>query len=202
MITESPAVERLIEAFRRLPGVGKRSAERFALHLLCAPEADAAALSEAVQEARARIGLCAICCNLTEGDPCAVCADERRDHGLVCVVEQPAGAIAIEQSGAYRGVYHVLHGVLNPLEGVGPRELRFAELIKRLDAGHVNELIVATNATAEGEATALYLSHEAAARGVATTRIAHGVPMGGGLEYADQATLHHALEGRRALDAG
>ncbi len=199
MFIQAPAVERLIEAFRRLPGIGKRTAERLALHLLSAPEAEARALSAAIREARDRITTCSVCCNLTDSDPCVICADERRDHATVCVVERPAGAMAIEKGGAYRGVYHVLHGVLNPLEGIGPSELRMDRLLKRLEDGTVREVIVATNATAEGEATALYLSRMIGQCGVAVSRIAHGVPMGGGLEFADDATLAHAMQGRTRL---
>lgn len=199
MIITSPSVERLVEAFRRLPGIGKRSAERLALHLLSAPEDEATFLSEAVREARERVTFCSVCCNLTEGDPCAVCADAKRDRGVICVVEQPAGAIAIEKAGAYRGVYHVLHGALNPLEGVGPSELRIDRLVQRVEAGEVNEVIVATNATSEGEATALYLSRQLRPLGVSVSRIAHGVPMGGGLEFADDVTLSRAIEGRTKL---
>ncbi len=199
MFFNSPAVERLVEAFRRLPGVGKRSAERLALHVLGSPEDEALGLSEAIREARTRIRLCSECCNLTEEDPCGVCSDGRRDRSVVCVVERPSGAMAIEKGGSYRGLYHVLHGVLNPLEGIGPSELRLERLMKRLDAGSIHEVIVATNATAEGEATALYLAKLIGARGLSVTRIAHGVPMGGGLEFADDATLSHALQGRTRL---
>ena len=199
MLLDSPAVERLIEAFRRLPGVGKRSAERFALHLLSAPEEDAALLSGAVREARARIAKCSICRNLTEGDPCPICADDRRDHSIICVVERPSGAMAIERGGAYRGLYHVLHGALNPLEGIGPDELELDRLFRRLEDASVTEVIAATNATAEGEATAMYLLRQIDVDGVKVTRIAHGVPMGGGLEFSDDATLAHALEGRKSM---
>ncbi len=199
MLLNAPSVERLVEAFRRLPGVGKRSAERLALHLLSAPDEEARQLSEAIAEARERVTTCSTCCNLTETDPCPVCADERRDHAVVCVVERPSGTMAIEKGGTYRGLYHVLHGVLNPLEGIGPSELRVDRLMQRLEAGNIQEVIVATNATAEGEATAMYLSRRIAALGIPVSRIAHGVPMGGGLEYADDATLTHALEGRTRL---
>jgi recombination protein RecR len=199
LLLSAPAFERLVEAFRRLPGVGKRSAERLALHLLSAPAEEAKTLSEAIHEARARISACTICCNLTETDPCPVCADSRRDPSLICVVEQPAGTIAIENSGGFRGRYHVLHGVLNPLEGIGPSELRIGRLMRRIEEEEVREIILATNATAEGEATALYLSRQLKERSVQVSRIAHGVPMGGGLEYADDATLSHAIEGRTRL---
>ena len=199
MLLNSPAAERLVEAFRCLPGVGKRSAERLVLHLLSAPVEDAQRLAEAIREARERITTCAVCRNLTEVDPCTVCSDPKRDAGLLCVVEQPAGAMAIEKGGTFRGRYHVLHGVLNPLEGIGPSELCLDKLYERLTAGEVREVIVATNATAEGEATALYLSRQLSQRGIKASRIAHGVPMGSGLEFADEATLAHAMEGRTPL---
>lgn len=199
MLLDSPSIERLVDAFRRLPGVGKRSAERLVLHLLSAPEDVAYQLSEAIASARARITMCSVCRNLTEMDPCVICADHRRDAGTICVVEQPAGAMAIEKGGMFRGRYHVLHGVLNPLDGIGPAELCLDRLYARLDGGGVEEVIVATNATAEGEATALYLSRQLGQRQIRVSRIAHGVPMGSGLEFADEATLSHAMEGRTPL---
>ena len=199
MFLQSPVVERLVDAFRRLPGVGKRSAERMAIHLLSAPGNDALELSEALREAKARIGLCSTCNLLTDTDPCSVCSDDRRDTRIVCVVEQPLAALAIERGGSYRGRYHVLHGVLNPLEGVGPSELCLDRLFNRVREGGVSEVILATNTTAEGEATALYLARQLGDLGVNVTRIAHGVPMGGGVEYADEATLAHAIEGRTRL---
>jgi recombination protein RecR len=198
MLLNSPAVERLVDAFRRLPGVGKRTAERYALHLLAMPAEDAAALSDSIRQARSAIRKCSVCRNLTESDPCVVCADARRDHGVICVVEQPSGAMAIERGGSYRGVYHVLHGALNPLEGIGPDELEMGALFRRIQGGGVTEIIAATNATAEGEATALYLARQAPA-GVKVSRIAHGVPMGGGLEFTDQGTLAHAIDGRTKM---
>lgn len=200
MLLNSPAVEQLIEAFRRLPGVGKRSAERMAMHLLSAPEEESAEFAQAVQVARARIVHCSTCRNLAETDPCSVCADEKRDHSIVCVVEQPTGAIAIEKGGTYNGVYHVLHGVLNPLDGIGPKELELASFFARIQRDGVREIVVATNATAEGEATAMYLARQLAQSDVQVTRIAHGVPMGGGLEYADDVTLSHAMQGRTKID--
>lgn len=188
-----------MEAFRRLPGVGKRSAERMALHVLAAPPETAFGLADALREARASVRHCSKCGNLTEDDPCGVCADPRRDGTLICVVEQPGGAMAIERGGMWQGHYHVLHGVLNPLEGVGPDELHVERLLRRLEDGAVREVVIATNATAEGEATALYLSRVVARMGVAVSRIAHGVPMGSGLEFADDATLSHAMRGRTPL---
>jgi recombination protein RecR len=199
MFLSAPSVERLVDAFRRLPGVGKRSAERMAIHLLSTGGTDALELSDALREAKSRIGLCAVCNLLTESDPCEVCADERRDTHLICVVEQPMAAIAIERGGVFRGRYHVLHGVLNPLEGIGPSELKLGRLFTRVKEEGVEEVILATNTTAEGEATALYLARQLGDLGVKVTRIAHGVPMGGGVEFADEATLAHAIEGRTRL---
>lgn len=195
----APVVERLIEAFRRLPGVGKRSAERMAIHLLSSPSHDALDLSDALRDARSQIGFCSVCNQLTDRDPCAICTDERRESGLVCVVEQPMAAIAIERGGSFRGRYHVLHGVLSPLEGIGPTELKLDRLFRRVRDGQITEVILATNTTAEGEATALYLARQLSDIGVKVSRIAHGVPMGGGLEFADEATLAHAIQGRTNL---
>jgi len=199
VLFDSPAVERLVEAFRRLPGVGKRSAERYALHVLSAPAEEARLLSDAVRDAREKITTCSVCCTLTETDPCTICANTSRDHSLICVVERTAGIIAIEKGGGYRGLYHVLNGAINPLDGIGPDELTIETLVRRVSKGDVSEVIVATNATAEGESTALYLARRLNGLGVTVTRIAHGVPMGGGLELADGLTLSHALQGRTKL---
>lgn len=199
MLLNSLTVERLIEALRLLPGVGKRSAERMALHLLCSPESTAHTLSEAISAARQAVRLCSVCCNLTEQDPCVICSDPRRDRSVICVVERPAGAMALEKGGTYRGLYHVLHGALSPIDGIGPSELRIDRLMKRLEGGETREVIVATNATAEGEATALYLTRLMSQTGIGVSRIAQGVPMGGGLEFADDVTLSHALQGRTQL---
>lgn len=199
MMFDSPAAGRLLDALHRLPGIGRRSAERMALHLLSAPEIEAFELSDALRDARSRVVRCSVCGMLTEQDPCPICSDTRRDHGLICVVEHPSGVMAIEKGGSYRGVFHVLHGALNPLEGVGPEQIAVASLLARVDSGTASEIILATNATAEGEATAMYLMRQLQSRGVAVSRIAHGVPMGGGLEYADDVTLAHALDGRTRL---
>ncbi|HOJ32625.1 MAG TPA: recombination mediator RecR [Candidatus Hydrogenedentes bacterium] len=199
MLLHLPSVERLIEAFRRLPGVGKRSAERFALHLLAAPEEDAIELGKAILEARRRVRRCTRCGNLAETDPCEICTDEKRDRSVLCVVERPAGVIALEGSGGFRGLYHVLHGVISPLDGVGPDDLRIDKLITRVKEEGIREVILATNATVEGENTALYISHLLEPLGVSVTRIAHGVPMGSGLEYADGVTLTRALAGRTKI---
>jgi len=199
MILQAPSVERLLEAFRKLPGVGRRTAERMTLHVLSAPEDVAIQLSEALRDARQRIRNCSVCCNLTETDPCPICTAENRDRSVVCVVEQPAGVMAVEKGGGYRGLFHVLHGVLNPLDGVGPDDLSVSQLRARITKGDIREVIVATNATAEGEATALYLARVLTSPELKVSRIAHGVPMGGGLEYADEVTLGHAIQGRTTL---
>lgn len=199
MLLNAPTVERLIEAFRRLPGVGKRSAERFALHLLSAPEDEARELGESILDARRRIGRCSVCRNLAETDPCPVCTDEKRDRKTLCVVERPSGMMALERGGSYRGLYHVLHGVIHPLDGIGPNELAIDALVRRVKEQGIQEVIIATNATVEGENTALYISRLLAPLGVAVTRIAHGVPMGSGLEFADDVTLSRALQGRTRL---
>lgn len=196
MLNQSPAVERLKNAFRRLPGVGQKTAERYSLHLLALPVQEVFEISEAIRRARESITLCPQCRNLTETVPCSVCSDPNRDHSLVCIVEKPSGAIAIEKGGTYRGLYHVLHGVLNPLEGIGPNEIHVEFLMNRIASGSFREVIIATNATAEGEVTAHYLAKRIGALGVKTTRIAHGVPMGGGIEFADGQTLARALDGR------
>lgn len=196
MILGSPHLQRLVDAFRRLPGVGGKTAERYALHLLAAPQGAAEELAAALQEARRAVCHCGTCRNLSDSDPCRICSDPRRDHGIICVVEKPAGAMAIERSGIYRGLYHVLHGAINPLEHIGPEELRIDLLLNRLKEGAIREVILATNATTEGETTAHYLSRLIAPLGVRVTRIAHGVPIGSGLEYADEATLLRAIEGR------
>lgn len=200
MLLNSPILEQLIEAFRRLPGVGKRSAERMAIHMLSSDESEAHQIAQAITEARARIMQCTVCRNLAETEVCSICRDESRNQKLVCVVEQPTGAMAIEKGGTFTGTYHVLHGVLNPLDGIGPDELHLDRLFRRIEESGVEEVIVATNATAEGEATAMYLSRQLAAPGITVTRIAHGVPMGGGLEFADDVTLSHALQGRTRID--
>jgi recombination protein RecR len=199
MLLDIPSVERLVNAFRRLPGVGKRSAERLAMHLLSAPPEEATFISEAIRDARAAIRQCEVCNDLTDVSPCAICSDTDRDGTLLCVVEYPTAVMALEKGGGYQGRYHVLHGALNPLDGIGPSELRIDQLLRRVEDQGVTEVIVATNTTAEGEVTASYLSKQFTKMGVAVSRIAHGVPMGGGLEYADEATLNRALQGRTRI---
>ena len=192
-------IARLVCELGKLPGVGEKTAARLAFHILRAPEADAAALASAITELRAKIRLCSLCWDFTEDDPCAICRDARRDGGLLCVVAHPQDVLAIERTGSYRGRYHVLHGVLSPLEGIGPDDLRVAELVKRCGDGDVREVIVATNPSVEGETTAIYLAKLVRPLGVRASRIATGVPMGGELEYADRLTLARAIDGRRDL---
>jgi recombination protein RecR len=192
-------IARLVVELGKLPGVGEKTAARLAFHILRAPEADAAALASAISELRAKIRLCGLCWDFTEEDPCAICRDQRRDSSLLCVVAHPQDVLAIERTGGYRGRYHVLHGVLSPLEGIGPDDLRIAELVKRCGGGDVREVIVATNPSVEGETTAIYLAKLIRPLGVRASRIATGVPMGGELEYADRLTLARAIDGRREL---
>jgi recombination protein RecR len=195
-------IARLVQQLAKLPGVGERTAARLAFHILRAPPEDAAALAAAIAEVRQKIRFCSVCCDLTEADPCAICRDARRDGGLVCVVAQPQDVLAIERAGGYHGRYHVLHGVLSPLDGVGPDDLRVAELVRRCGASGdtpVREAILATSPSVEGEATAVYLAKLLRPLGVRATRIATGVPIGGELEYADQLTLARAIDGRREM---
>ncbi|MBK9035185.1 MAG: recombination protein RecR [Myxococcales bacterium] len=195
-------IQRLVRELARLPGIGEKSASRLAMHLVRAPKPQVRDLAQALIDATEQIGLCSICMTLTAEDPCRLCADTRRDVELLCVVAQPSDVIAIERGGHYRGRYHVLHGVLAPLDGIGPDDLRIAELVRRLapsDGPQVAELIVATAPTVEGEATAMYLARLIKPLGVRVTRIATGLPVGGDLEYSDQATIGRALAGRTAL---
>ena len=192
-------IARLIQQLAKLPGVGEKTAARLAFHILRASPEDAAALAAAIGEVRQKIRFCSVCCDLTEADPCAICRDARRDGAIVCVVAQPQDLIAIERAGGYRGRYHVLHGLLSPLDGVGPDDLRVAELVRRCADGTIREAILATSPSVEGEATAVYLAKLLRPLGVRATRIATGVPMGGELEYADQATLARAIDGRREM---
>jgi recombination protein RecR len=195
----SPSLARLIDALRALPGVGPKTAQRMAFHLLQEGRAGAGELASALGRALAAVRRCSRCRMLTEGELCAICANPGRDASLLCVVESPADVVAIEQSGSYRGTYFVLMGHLSPLDGVGPDALGVRELEGWLDEGGIRELILATNPTVEGEATAHFLSGLARARGIAASRIAHGVPIGGELEYVDGGTLAHALAGRQAI---
>jgi recombination protein RecR len=192
-------LERLIERLRRLPGVGQKSAQRLAFHILRSADADARALAAAIVDVKEQIRLCAICFNITDTDPCLVCADAARDRAAICVIEEPHNLAAIERSGGFRGLYHVLHGSLSPLKGVGPDDLKIAPLLDRLHDGTVKEVILATNPNVEGEATAVYLARLLKPLGLKVTRIALGLPVGSELEYADEVTVGKALEGRREI---
>lgn len=190
-------LERLIEEFSKLPGVGRKSAQRFALHLLKLPPADVESLATAIREVREKTRACAICFNLSEAETCPICADPRRERGVVCVVEEAVNVIAIERTGAFHGLYHVLGGALSPLKDVGPDDLHVGELVARIDKEGVREVILATNPNVEGEATAVYVGRLLKPLGVAVSRLAQGLPAGGDLEFTDALTLQRALEGRR-----
>jgi recombination protein RecR len=194
----SPLVENLIAQLSRLPGIGTRTAQRLAFHLLRVPEEEALALAEAIREAKERIGFCRECGNLTEEELCVVCLDARRDQTLVCVVEQPADVLSLERTHEYRGVYHVLGGALSPLDGVEPKHLRIDELLARVERNGVQEVVLATNPNMTGEATAAYIADRVRGR-ARVTRLASGLPVGGDLEYADEVTLGRALAGRREM---
>lgn len=190
---------RLVEELARLPGIGPKTAQRLAFHLVDAPPDRVRALAQALLEVREGIRFCSVCENITDTDPCRICTDPRRDPSLLCVVEEARDVLAMERTHEYRGVYHVLHGALSPMDGVGPDSLRIASLLARLEKGTVREVILATDPNTEGEATAMYLARLLKPLGLRVSRIAHGLPVGGDLEYADEVTLSKALEGRRAL---
>jgi recombination protein RecR len=192
------SVTRLIDELSRLPGVGPKTAARLTYYLLRAPEENSLALAEALRDLRATTRYCSTCFNITETDPCAICADQRRDQTLICVVEEPLDVIALDRAGNYAGVFHVLHGAINPMEGIGPDELKIQELVKRVETSPVHEVIMATNVGLEGDATAMYIQRRLQGR-VRLTRLARGLPVGGDLEYADSVTLAGALEGRREM---
>jgi recombination protein RecR len=195
-------VQDLIDELGRLPGVGPKSAQRIAFHLLKLPTADATRLARAITEAKERVTFCPRCFNIAEGGECNICADTRRDTTTICVVEESRDIVAVEKTGEYRGRYHVLQGAISPIEGVGPDQLRVRELLARLDGEGITEIILCTNPNLEGEATAMYLSRLIKPLGIKVTRIASGLPVGGDLEYADELTLGRALEGRREVDPG
>ena len=192
-------VARLIDELNRLPGIGPKSAARLAFYLLRRPKEESQALADALVEMKERVIFCGVCFNITEEDPCSVCQDQGRDRTKICVVEEPLDVIALERTNDFKGLYHVLHGALNYMEGVTPQQLKIDELLKRAGNKEVDEVILATNATTEGDATAMYINRLLAKEGVRTTRIARGLPMGGDLEYADEVTLSRALEGRREM---
>jgi len=190
---------RLIDELKKLPGVGGKSAQRLAFHILRGSEADAQALAEAVRQVKASLRLCSICNNITDVDPCSYCASPTRNQRLVCVVEEPTNIAVIEKTRQYSGVYYVLHGTLSPLHGIGPEQLRTANLTRRIEAGEIDEVILATNPTVEGEATAAYLAELFKRPGLRTTRIATGIPAGSDIEYTDEVTMAKAMEGRREM---
>jgi recombination protein RecR len=195
----SPSVTRLIQELNKLPGIGPKSAQRLAYHVIRLPLEEAHDLADAIRAVKEKIVFCSVCQNLTDTDPCSLCADPRRDTSQICVVEDPLDVLALERTHCYRGLYHVLHGVLSPINGVGPEDLRLKELHPRLENGSVSEVIIATNPTLEGEATAMYVSRYIAPLGVKTTHLARGLPVGGDLEYADERTLSRAFQGRQEL---
>jgi recombination protein RecR len=190
-------VAKLIEEFHKLPGIGPKSAQRLTYHLLRIPAEDALALARAVVELKEKTVLCSICQNVTEVDPCAICSDDSRDRSLICVVEEPLDILAVERTRGFPGLYHVLHGVISPMDGIGPDDLKINELLARLRSGVVQEVIMATNPNLEGEATSMYVSRLLTPLGVRVTRLARGLPMGSDLEYADDVTLSRALENRQ-----
>jgi recombination protein RecR len=194
-------IKRLVLHLARLPGIGEKTATRLAFHLVRSPKSQVRDLATVLLEVIDRVRLCSVCMNITEADPCALCADARRDAAMICVVAGPSDVVAIDRGGHFRGRYHVLHGLLSPLEGIGPDDLRIADLVRRLDAGAggVEEIIIATSASVEGEATAMYLARLLKPLGVRVSRIASGIPVGGELEYSDQATIARALNGRAPM---
>lgn len=197
MLDSIPSFARLVAELAKLPGIGRKTAARLVFHLLRRPEGDCEALAEAIRDIKHSIRFCSQCFALTEQDPCALCVDPGRDARLLCVVEQPQDLIAIERSRSFRGRYHVLHGALSPLDGIGPEDIHLAELMARLTG--VEEVVIATNFSVEGEATAYYLADQLRGRGIRVTRLAYGIPLGSDLEFVDEATVNRAVEGRREL---
>ncbi len=199
MSAYTPALARLIELLSRLPGIGEKTAARLAFFLLRSSEQYSRELAEAIAELKSSTRFCSVCFSLTEQDPCDICRDPQRDPSILCVVEEPSDVVAIERSRGFRGRYHVLHGAISPLDGRGPDQLRVAELIERLSRSELSEVLLATNPTVEGEATAVYLARLIKPLGVSVSRIARGIPVGGNIEYTDQVTVGRAIEGRRRL---
>jgi len=199
MDTTPQPVLRLIEALSRLPGIGPKSASRLTYYLIRSQGDEASELAEALTELRDKIQFCTVCFNITEHSPCPICLSDERDRSVICVVEEPLDVLAIERTREYKGLYHVLHGVISPMDGIGPEDLRIRELIDRVAESGAKELILATNPSLEGENTAMYIQRKLSASGLRITRLARGLPMGGDLEYADEVTLARALEGRREM---
>ncbi len=192
-------LNRLIEQFERLPGIGRKTAQRLAFHVLSMPKEKAKEFADVILEAHEKIKRCEICQSLTEDTPCPICADSARDHSIICVVENSQDVIAFERTKEYHGLYHVLHGLISPMDGIGPDQLSIRELVKRMGDGTVKEVVMATNPTVEGEATAMYIARLLKPMGVKVTRLAYGIPIGSNLEYADEVTLYRALEGRNEI---
>ena len=192
-------ISKLIDAFTRLPGVGPKTAGRLAFHVLRMKEEDVLDFAKALVNVKRNLHYCSVCCNITDIDPCRICQDKSRDGSVICVVQEPKDLVAMERTREFEGYYHVLHGAISPMEGIGPDQIHIAELLKRLGDEQVKEMILATNPNIEGEATAMYLSRLVKGFGLKVTRIAHGLPVGGDLEYADEVTLTKALEGRREI---
>ena len=193
------SIARLINELSKLPGIGEKNATRLAFHIFRSSRESAENLSKAITDAKTKVVLCETCFNFATESPCGLCTDEERDHTIICVVEDPLDQLAIERSREFRGVYHILHGVISPIEGVGPEDLRIKELLRRLEGGRTKEIIIATNPSVEGEATALYLSRLVKPMGIGVSRIAHGIPMGGDIEYIDEITLSKAIRDRRYI---
>ncbi len=199
MLNSIPSFARLVAELAKFPGVGNKTATRLAFFLLRQPKAQSEALAEAVLDLQRNTRFCSVCFHITEQDPCSLCSNRGRDESLLCVVEDPQALLAIERSRSFKGHYHVLHGALSPLDGIGPEELKIAPLIKRLEQGNFQEVLIATNFTVEGDATALYLAKLIQPLGIRVTRLAYGIPMGSELEYVDEATVNRAVEGRRDI---
>ena len=198
MLYTSEALQQLVEEFAQLPGIGRKTALRLALFMLKRPREEVVKMARALVDVKDRITSCSVCCNITESDPCTICTSTKREQGTLCVVEEPSDVIALEKTNEFRGLYHVLGGALSPLDGIGPDDLKIRELLQRFP-GDINEVILALNPTVEGEATTIYLTRLVKPLGVKVTRLARGIPVGGNLEFADEATLSRALEGRIAL---
>ncbi|GIO14640.1 recombination protein RecR [Cohnella xylanilytica] len=193
-------IAKLIDSFSRLPGIGPKTAARLAFHVLRMKEEDTIDFAKALVNVKRQLTYCSVCCNITDSDPCRICSDKTRDVSVICVVQEPKDLVAMERTREFGGLYHVLHGAISPMDGIGPDDIKIAELLRRLSDERVQELILATNPNIEGEATAMYLSRLVKPFGIKVTRIAHGLPVGGDLEYADEVTLSKALEGRRELN--